>query len=447
MRWHRPVWRLAGAGESPRRPLRDHSDALRFATFGLALTLLTASAAVVAAQPGPRGERGGVTGGPPSTGPGPGAGGRGGAGPERSGPSQGRAFQGQGPGRPDRAERPGRGDGGPQIRRSEPRQDRIDRGARRGERVDRGERRVREGAGQRTNRGERQGRAERREQQRRSRADRERQQRLNRAERREQQRTNRRARDGTTPRGRQAEPGTRQQFTGERRERGDRPETNRRPGAPQVGDRPANRPGAGERTGDGQQGERRAPRLTDEQRQRIRDRFREQRSAFRHHTNVNVRIRPGRKALRSWAYYPVPAFLVEVVPWFSDYRVAWVEEQYVIVDPGSYEIVAYVEADTGRVVTERGTTYASPGREACTNVNLTGEQRQAIRAAIADGPRIELPDAEVGIDLPDRVELRTFPGEVRSQVRRIDACRYVLLNDNRIAVVAPRSREIVLIIE
>ena len=82
-----------------------------------------------------------------------------------------------------------------------------------------------------------------------------------------------------------------------------------------------------------------------------------------------------------------------------------------------------------------------------TNVNLTGEQRQAIRAAIADGPRIELPDAEVGIDLPDRVELRTFPGEVRSQVRRIDACRYVLLNDNRIAVVAPRSREIVLIIE
>lgn len=381
---------------------------MKWRSLGLALALVAAGASNALAQRGDRGDRGGPTSGPQA--PGPAVGGRGGAGPERSGPPAGRAVQGQRPGRPE-GRVSGRREGGPQIRSSTPRRERIDRGVRRSERVERGQRRARQGAEQRSNRGER------RQQRQLDRAEQRSRQQRNRADRRDRLRENRRARDERTP--------------------GERRDVDRRPFAPQSGDRTA-----GDR-----QGERRAPRLTDEQRQRIRDRLRAERAAFRHHTNVNVRIRPGRKALRSWAYYAVPAFLVELVPWFADYRLAWVEDDYVIVDPGSYEIVAYVEGGTGRIVTERATTYASPGREACASVNLTAEQRQLIRTTISDGPRVELADAEVGIDLPDRVELRTFPGDVRKDVRRIDACRYVLLSDNRIAIIAPRTREVVLIID
>jgi hypothetical protein len=80
-------------------------------------------------------------------------------------------------------------------------------------------------------------------------------------------------------------------------------------------------------------------------------------------------------------------------------------------------------------------------------VDLSTGQRQRILAAIDIRERHDLSDVRIGFELPGRIVLRSFPTIVRRDFGRLANCRYVALSDGRIAVVAPRSREIVAILD
>jgi hypothetical protein len=185
-----------------------------------------------------------------------------------------------------------------------------------------------------------------------------------------------------------------------------------------------------------------APQWNDDQQRRVRDAFQRNQQKVRHQTNVNVDISVGRRAPRNWSFYAVPSFVVEIAPRYRGYRYAWVDNRYVIVDPRTYVVVAYIDAGTGRIYASSSGGSAS----ACTAVDLSTGQRQRIIGAIDVRDRHDLSSARIGLELPGRIELLSFPSAVSRDFGRLANCRYVALSDGRIAVVAPGSREIVTIL-
>ena len=134
--------------------------------------------------------------------------------------------------------------------------------------------------------------------------------------------------------------------------------------------------------------------LSDNQRERVRREFREhrQRTNARHYRNVDVDIGVGRRAPRNWNYHPVPSFIIDVQPRYRGYRYVWVDDRYYIVHPSSYEIVAYVDDDSGYVYASGGRVGSSAtgrgggeaGRAGRCEVSLNEAERRRIIAAIDD---------------------------------------------------------------
>jgi hypothetical protein len=83
-------------------------------------------------------------------------------------------------------------------------------------------------------------------------------------------------------------------------------------------------------------------RVTTEQRTQIR----EHRSALARgrvdRTQINFNISVGTTIPRTVTLYELPPAIVEVVPAWRRYRYIMVEEQIVIIDPGTYEIIAVI---------------------------------------------------------------------------------------------------------
>jgi hypothetical protein len=95
---------------------------------------------------------------------------------------------------------------------------------------------------------------------------------------------------------------------------------------------------AGETTGS-------APaRVTNEQRTRI-VQHREVLSRHRiDRSQINVDIRVGATVPRTVTFYELPPQIIEVVPAWRTYRYVMVDDEIVIIDPGSYRIVAVIDA-------------------------------------------------------------------------------------------------------
>jgi hypothetical protein len=189
----------------------------------------------------------------------------------------------------------------------------------------------------------------------------------------------------------------------------------------------------------------------DQQRQRVREGFRSERSRGRHYTNVNINIEVGRRLPRDWSYRPVPQFVVEIVPRYRGYRYVWVEERYVIVHPTTYEIVAYVDDDTGYVYAAAGGGSATgaaggeSGRNVCTIDLEVAERRRFVEIINWRGPRVR-EVLSIGASVPADIELEVLPEDIRTRYDQLESCRYVLLPENRIAIVEPRSRRVVTVI-
>ena len=59
---------------------------------------------------------------------------------------------------------------------------------------------------------------------------------------------------------------------------------------------------------------------------------------------MNIDISVGRRLPRDWDFAPVPIVVVEIVPEYRDYVFVWVEDEYLICDPVTYEVVAVIPA-------------------------------------------------------------------------------------------------------
>jgi hypothetical protein len=81
--------------------------------------------------------------------------------------------------------------------------------------------------------------------------------------------------------------------------------------------------------------------LTTEQRTKIRKVVVEQHKIPRL-TKVNFTIKVGVKVPRTVHFYPVPAEIVEIHPAWRSYQVIYVEDELVLIDPTTYEIVYVV---------------------------------------------------------------------------------------------------------
>ena len=56
---------------------------------------------------------------------------------------------------------------------------------------------------------------------------------------------------------------------------------------------------------------------------------------------------------RDWHFVPVPIAVIEVVPEYRDYVFVYVEDEYVICDPDTYEVVAVIPAGGGGALRRR----------------------------------------------------------------------------------------------
>jgi hypothetical protein len=94
-------------------------------------------------------------------------------------------------------------------------------------------------------------------------------------------------------------------------------------------------------TGQGAAGTRAAVNLSTEQKTKVRTVIREKVKA-QPLTNVNFSISVGTRVPREVRYYPLPAEIVEIHPAWRGYYFILVNDQIVIIEPSSFEIVAII---------------------------------------------------------------------------------------------------------
>ena len=127
------------------------------------------------------------------------------------------------------------------------------------------------------------------------------------------------------------------------------------------------------------------------------------------------------------------------MPAYRPYRYFVVDERICIVDPATYEIVDVIEISDRTA----GTSHGTPGRLA-----LTEEERHIVlrEVAISDRSTLGLGALSEGADIPRSVELHSFPDRVVREVPKLRDYRYVAA-ENRVAIVAPQSHKVELVIE
>lgn len=160
----------------------------------------------------------------------------------------------------------------------------------------------------------------------------------------------------------------------------------------------------------------------------------------KHHTDVDIDISIGRRLPRHWHFVPVPIAVVEIVPEYRDYVYVWVEDEYVICDPDTYEVVAVIPA------APRRHAAGGHGGRCSTDIDLSAEERELILRSVRVEREVEVSDLEVGWSVPSDIVLEEFPEPVLSEADELSACRYFLADD-QLAIVDPEEDKVVLLID
>lgn len=181
--------------------------------------------------------------------------------------------------------------------------------------------------------------------------------------------------------------------------------------------------------------------LTGPKRDNVRTAFGREKD-FKRHDKSGIHISIGRRLPRDWDYRPVPVAVIEIVPEYRDYVFVYAEDEYVICDPDTYEVVAVVPAGGGG-------TYAggSGGSDRCpARLTLSRDERELILDEVRMNNEVDVRDLEVGWSVPSNVELQSFPDEVLSKNDDLDGCRYFVAKD-QLAIVDPIEEKVILVID
>lgn len=174
--------------------------------------------------------------------------------------------------------------------------------------------------------------------------------------------------------------------------------------------------------------------LSEQQRTNVRERL--SRSGSRDRLNsVNFDVRVGSRVPRNVTLHVLPPDVVEIAPAYSSYRYVYVGDDYVIIDPVSYEVVAVLGSGSRTAGARRGLSIAPPDR---VFVREHIDRGSALRLGIGG--------ISIGMDVPNTVELRPLPSVVVDRVPDLRGHRYFVY-ENEIAIVDPQSDEIVMIID
>ncbi|WP_139247855.1 DUF1236 domain-containing protein [Hyphomicrobium sp. CS1GBMeth3] len=160
-------------------------------------------------------------------------------------------------------------------------------------------------------------------------------------------------------------------------------------------------------------------------------------------TDVDIDISVGTRLPRDWDYVPVPVAVIEIVPEYRGYMIVYVEDEYVITDPVTYEVVAVLPAEGG----PRYAGGGGGGAEHCSEtLTLTDDERDYIVRSIQITDEVDVSDITVGWSVPGEIELKTFPEPIVERSGELAACRY-FISDDQIAIVDPEEDTVVLLIE
>jgi hypothetical protein len=179
--------------------------------------------------------------------------------------------------------------------------------------------------------------------------------------------------------------------------------------------------------------------LSGDKRERVQKALRTDRDVKRR-TDVGIDISVGRRLPRDWDFTPVPTVVIEVVPEYRGYVFAYVDDEYVICDPDTYEVVALIPYD-------EGAEYAGSGpRECPAHLTLDRHERDLILRSARLGREVNVSDLEIGWSVPADITLETFPEPVLDAAGELSACRYFIADD-QLAIVDPEREKVVLLID
>jgi hypothetical protein len=181
--------------------------------------------------------------------------------------------------------------------------------------------------------------------------------------------------------------------------------------------------------------------LSGDKRDRVQHAFRDK-SDVKRRTDVDIDISVGRRMPRDWHFFPVPIAVIELVPEYRDYVFIYVEDEYVICDPDTYEVVAVIPAggSGGYASSGSGDSHYS------TRIELDDDQRELILKSVRLGREVDVSNLEVGWSVPADIELERFPKAVLSEADELSACRYFIADD-QLAIVDPDEDKVVLLID
>lgn len=172
----------------------------------------------------------------------------------------------------------------------------------------------------------------------------------------------------------------------------------------------------------GEQAEPEKRRIADTVRERV------ERNEIRPVANLGVSVSVGAELPSRVQLQPVPSEIASIRPQYRDYRYTVSEREIVIVDPRSRRVVEVIERDGGR----------SGG-----NVFAVLEQRRDLR-------RWRRPDTvvfEQGVVLPPDAPYYDLPVELVERNPHWRGYRYVMTERDEVAIVEPRTRRVVEVID
>jgi hypothetical protein len=185
--------------------------------------------------------------------------------------------------------------------------------------------------------------------------------------------------------------------------------------------------------------------LSAEQRTRVTARFSDRIDRL----NVRALSRPsfsvsvGTVIPRSVRLYDVPDDVIAIYPRFRGDKFVLVEDEIVVIEPGSRRILATLPRSGGRSVTT-GSAVHSDHR-----IRVSADDRQTIRTVVLRDRSCHEEfrlDFSIGIPLPRSVHVCDFPDTLVSEVPAIRSYRYVVRGDD-VVVVDPDESRIVEVID
>ena len=132
--------------------------------------------------------------------------------------------------------------------------------------------------------------------------------------------------------------------------------------------------------------------------------------------------------------YRSPSAVIAIVPEYRDYYFAYVEDEYVIVEPDTYEVVAVLPAETSQAGPSSGRQAGSG--QCSAQLSLSSKERELILDNVRGGREADCPTSAWVATFPRVSSFNASPRACLLKLRYLEGCQYFDAGD-QIAIVDP----------